>query len=156
MRLDNADIIIIANYINGVSLNRPHWRATSSCVTPHKTSSKFDGPLSLHLQMDDVVEVLGPDKGSSLGSSCGSPGGRLQLGTSYVVGIGGVCGGLKEWTALSNFREEEIELLQNAVEVCQAEVATTTIVSTTNAAVAVIPTVMNSLYIIVLITAALN
>lgn len=105
--------------------------------------------------MDDEVEVFGPDKGTS----CASPGRRLELGISYLAGIGGACEAFEEWTALSVYSGEEVELLRSATEVCSVVAATTdyqpTNITTTNTAVTVIPTVI-SLLTIVFITAALN
>lgn len=61
-----------------------------------------------------MIEVYGPD----VTSSCGSSGRVLQLGTTYVAGVGGPCSPIGEWTALSEYEEEEVELMRELVEEC--------------------------------------
>lgn len=60
------------------------------------------------IQENDEVEVAGPD----VLTSCGVPGQVLQLGTSYVVGIGGACSPIGDWSALDTFNSAELELLR--------------------------------------------
>ena len=51
--------------------------------------------------------VFGPD----VLTSCGYEGRVLSLNTQYVVGIGGPCHPINEWTALDDYTERDIALL---------------------------------------------
>ncbi len=61
-------------------------------------------------QRDVVIEVPGPD----VSTSCGEFGRRLHIGTSYVVGIGGPCSPFAEWTEVSMYTQDELDLLRDA------------------------------------------
>ena len=52
------------------------------------------------------------DDGPDVLTSCGVPGRLLQLGTSYIVGIGGPCSPLESWSEPSTFSAAELELLR--------------------------------------------
>ena len=60
-------------------------------------------------QTGDIVTTLGPD----VFTSCGTLGRVLTLGEEYVVGIGGACNPISEWTTLESYTESEIELLKS-------------------------------------------
>ena len=45
-------------------------------------------------------------------TSCGFPGRVLHLGTEYVVGLGGACNPIQEWSSLGEYEAEDIDLLQ--------------------------------------------
>ncbi len=61
-----------------------------------------------YIQRGDVVVESGPD----VSSSCGAYGHRLHVGTSYVAGIGGICGPIAEWREVSTYIREELDLLR--------------------------------------------
>lgn len=55
-----------------------------------------------------MLTVSGPDAITT----CGTIGRILEIGTSYVVGMGGLCSPIREWTQLSEYSSEELELLR--------------------------------------------
>ena len=68
-----------------------------------------------------MIESYGPD----VSTSCGVFGRLLQLGNTYVAGVGGPCSPIGEWTALSEYSQEEVELMR--------ELSTETTTTTSNA-----------------------
>ena len=53
--------------------------------------------------------MIGPDTQTT----CGNPSSRLQIGTEYVVGIGGVCSPIEAWSELSSYSTHEVELMRS-------------------------------------------
>lgn len=54
--------------------------------------------------------MLGPD----ILTTCGTPGRLLQIGSEYLVGIGGgLCGPFREYTLFRDYSSEELEFLQS-------------------------------------------
>ena len=49
-------------------------------------------------------------------TSCGAYGRVVELGRQYVVGIGGACNPISEWTALSAYSSREVEFLEQLSE----------------------------------------
>lgn len=76
------------------------------CVYTVRVTEPFKGNLA----RDVVIEVPGPD----VSTSCGEFGRRLHIGTSYVVGIGGPCSPFAEWTEVSMYTQDELDLLRDA------------------------------------------
>ena len=60
-------------------------------------------------QVGDEMEEMGPD----VLTSCGDPSRRLQISSQYVVGIGGACNPISEWSPFSSYSEEELQLLRD-------------------------------------------
>ena len=58
-----------------------------------------------------MIQVQGPDTQTT----CGDPSRRLQVGTEYVVGIGGPCSPIIPWSELSNYSAEEMELIRGGM-----------------------------------------
>ena len=56
--------------------------------------------------------MTGPD----VLTSCGAYGRVLELGEQYVVGIGGACNPISQWTPLSDYSSREIEFLEQLSE----------------------------------------
>lgn len=56
----------------------------------------------------NTLTVTGPD----VLTSCGSFGRVVELGEQYVVGIGGACNPISEWTPLDDYSDRGIELLE--------------------------------------------
>ena len=54
------------------------------------------------------MTVFGPD----VLTSCGSPGRRLSINETYMIGVGGVCNPIPEWPTLESFSMEEVCLLR--------------------------------------------
>ena len=63
-----------------------------------------------------MVTVIGPD----VSTSCGDFGRRLVLGSSYVVGVGGPCSPIGEWSLLSTYSSGELESLRSLETPCDA------------------------------------
>lgn len=63
--------------------------------------------------MDELIEeVAGPNTVDS----CGQIGRFLHLSASYVVGVGGPCSPISEWTDRRNYSQEELVLLQGLAD----------------------------------------
>ncbi len=45
-------------------------------------------------------------------TSCGNPSRRLSIGESYLVGVGGFCSPISEWTTLESYSESELDFLR--------------------------------------------
>lgn len=101
-------------------------------------------PSSPYAQVDDVVEVIGPD----VLTSCGQYGRILQFNTPYVAGIGHACSPISQWSQLGDYSETEIELLRRLRD-GEVECDGATATATTAAAVVSVTMVMT----FVLITA---
>ena len=64
-----------------------------------------------------MIVVNGPD----VNSGCGELGRVLQLGTTYVAGVGHACSPIGQWSPLSEYSQEEVELMRKLSEmVCSA------------------------------------
>ena len=61
-----------------------------------------------------MIVAYGPD----VSTSCGNSGRVLQLGTTYVAGVGGACSPINEWTPLSEYSQEEVELMRELEDEC--------------------------------------
>ena len=46
-------------------------------------------------------------------TSCGNPQALLKLNTQYVVGVGGACSSISEWSTLDSYTDTEIEQLRS-------------------------------------------
>jgi hypothetical protein len=79
------------------------------------------------LQVDVLLTVSGPE----VTSSCGQFGRRLVLNATYVVGIGGPCSRIGEWSLLSSYSSEELQLLRGFGPQCDAGPTTAPEVTTT-------------------------
>ena len=85
--------------------------------------------LTHYAQHGETLIVAGPD----VLSSCGAPGRLLQLQEEYVVGIGGICNPIGEWSTVSSYSSSEINLLTRLASGCGAVTdATTNTLSTTS------------------------
>ena len=58
--------------------------------------------------MGDIMVTMGPD----VTTSCGDYGRVLTLGVEYVVGIGGACNPINEWSTLESYSESDVALLE--------------------------------------------
>lgn len=63
-------------------------------------------------QAGDVFTSPGPD----VLTSCGQYGRILQAGSIYVVGIGGPCGSIGEWSTRGKFGERNFDYLRTVTE----------------------------------------
>ena len=68
----------------------------------------------------DVVGTTGPD----VMTSCGTPDRLLSFVYQYVVGIGGPCDPIIEWTPLRFYDESEVELLLELEQQCAEDPST--------------------------------
>ena len=66
------------------------------------------------LQCGETLVVPGPD----VLTSCGDPGRLLQLQEEYVVGIGGFCSDIGEWSTVASYSDSELELLTQLASGC--------------------------------------
>ena len=66
------------------------------------------------LQRGETLVVRGPD----VLSSCGAPGRVLRLQEEYVVGIGGFCSPIGEWSTVSSYSSSELNLLTELASGC--------------------------------------
>ena len=89
----------------------------------------------LPTQVDDVIEVTGPD----VLTLCGQYGRVLQLNTAYVAGIGQACSPISQWGELGDYSEGEIELLRRLRE-GEEECGATATATATVASVAMVMT----------------
>lgn len=64
--------------------------------------------FELCTQAGESVVTPGPD----VLTSCGAPGRILQLENQYIVGIGGPCSEIGEWSELEHYSEVEIGYLR--------------------------------------------
>lgn len=51
-------------------------------------------------------------------TSCGDYGRILTLGVEYVVGIGGACNPIGEWTPLESYSDTDVALLEELQQEC--------------------------------------
>ena len=68
----------------------------------------------------DVVGTTGPD----VLTTCGTPERLLSFVYEYMVGIGGACDPIIQWTPLQFYTESEIELLLELEEECAEDPST--------------------------------
>ena len=66
------------------------------------------------LQRGETLVVVGPD----VATSCGDPGRLLRLQEEYVVGIGGFCSDITEWSTVSSYSSSELVLLGELASGC--------------------------------------
>ena len=70
-------------------------------------------PLSIALQVGDVITSAGPDTGTS----CSKEAGRiLTLRAEYLAGVGGACTTLIDWDLLSAYSDKDLEKLREFAE----------------------------------------
>ena len=74
------------------------------------------------LQPGETLVVVGPD----VLTTCGAPGILLRLQEEYVVGIGGVCNPIAEWSTVSSYSSSELNLLTQLASGCRAFTEATT------------------------------
>lgn len=65
-------------------------------------------PHPLSPQVDQILNSSGPDALTT----CGSPRTLLQVGQTYMVGLGSVCTLIQPWRPLSEYTSEDLGLLQ--------------------------------------------
>lgn len=76
-------------------------------------------------------EVVGPD----VQTTCGSPSNLLQVGASYIAGIGSVCSTISEWANVDSYRDSELQLLRDLRgEACGMTTTTSGVTTTTSGA----------------------
>lgn len=63
-------------------------------------------------QVGDIITSPGPD----VLTSCGQYGRVLQGGTVYIVGIGGACDSISEWSTQVQFGERNLAYLRTVAE----------------------------------------
>ena len=56
--------------------------------------------------------------GPDVATSCGDYGRVLTLGVEYVVGIGGACNPISEWTPLESYSKTDVALLEELQQEC--------------------------------------
>ncbi|XP_019849854.1 PREDICTED: uncharacterized protein LOC100636237 isoform X2 [Amphimedon queenslandica] len=61
-----------------------------------------------NLQIGQVLNSSGPD----VLTSCGSPKSLLQVGQTYMVGLGSVCSLIKPWRPLTEFTSNDLNFIQ--------------------------------------------
>ena len=61
-----------------------------------------------HMQ-GSTITVFGPD----VLTSCGNPGRRLSINQTYLIGLGGPCSPIAEWSSLESFSMDELCLLRD-------------------------------------------
>ena len=66
------------------------------------------------LQRDETLVVVGPDSLIAFGY----PGRVLRLQEEYVVGIGGVCNPIAEWSTVASYSSSELNLLRELASGC--------------------------------------
>ena len=66
------------------------------------------------LQRGETLVVVGPD----VVTSCGEPGRVLRLQEEYVVGIGGFCSDITEWSTVDSYSSSELVLLTQLASGC--------------------------------------
>ena len=66
------------------------------------------------LQRGETLVLPGPD----VVTSCGEPGRVLQLQEEYVVGIGGFCSPIGEWSTVASYSSSELVLLTQLTSGC--------------------------------------
>ena len=66
-------------------------------------------------QRGETLVVPGPD----VVTSCGQQDRVLQLREEYVVGIGGFCSQINEWSTVDSYSRSELELLRDLALGCQ-------------------------------------
>ena len=66
------------------------------------------------LQHGQTLVVPGPD----VLTTCGAPGRVLQLQEEYVVGIGGFCSPIGEWSTVASYSSSELVLLTQLASGC--------------------------------------
>ena len=74
------------------------------------------------LQRGETLVVVGPD----VLTTCGYPGWLLRLQEEYVVGIGGVCNPINEWSTVGSYSSSELDLLTQLASGCRAFTEATT------------------------------
>jgi hypothetical protein len=79
------------------------------CVYRVRVTEVFAGNFSV----GDVITSAGPDTGTS----CSPEVGRiLQLRAEYLVGVGGPCTPLNDWSLLSSYSDNDLETLRDLAE----------------------------------------
>jgi hypothetical protein len=88
------------------------------CVYRVRVTEVFAGNFSsvqklVIPQVGDVITSAGPDTGTS----CSPEVGRiLQLRAEYLVGVGGPCTPLNDWSLLSSYSDNDLETLRDLAE----------------------------------------
>ena len=77
-----------------------------------------------------MITSPGPD----VITSCGNPYAVLTFGKEYIVGIGGFCDPINDWSPVSDYTSEDMEFIRRAagnIDVCDSAnvVVSSTIVS---------------------------
>ena len=70
--------------------------------------------FSHRLQRGETLVVVGPD----VLTTCGDPGRLLQLQEEYVVGIGGFCSPIGQWSTVASYSSSELVLLTQLASGC--------------------------------------
>ena len=66
------------------------------------------------MQRGKTLVVPGPD----VLTSCGVPGRLLRLQEEYMLGIGGVCSPISDWSTVSSYSSSELNLLTQLASGC--------------------------------------
>ena len=69
------------------------------------------------LQRGETLVVPGPD----VLTSCGAYGKVLQLQEEYVVGIGGACNPIAEWSTVASYSSSELNLMTQLTSGCKGD-----------------------------------
>ena len=73
--------------------------------------------FSHYIQRGKTLVVPGPD----VLTSCGDPGRLLRLREEYVVGIGGFCSPISDWSTVSSYSSSELNLLTELASGCKGD-----------------------------------
>ena len=73
--------------------------------------------FSHYIQRGKTLVVPGPD----VLTSCGDPGRLLRLREEYVVGIGGFCNPISDWSTVSSYSSSELNLLTELASGCKGD-----------------------------------
>jgi hypothetical protein len=88
-------------------------------------------------QVGQEVNVSGPD----VLTTCGQYHRVLDAGTSYIVGIGGGCHHIKNWTKVGDYQPNEIEMLSSLSNVTRC-----------NSSISI--TITNAMFLVILLMAS--
>jgi len=70
--------------------------------------------FSHYIQRGKTLVVPGPD----VLTSCGAPGWVLRLREEYMLGIGGFCSPISDWSTVSSYSSSELNLLTELASGC--------------------------------------
>lgn len=71
---------------------------------------------SLNPQVGQTVMSPGPD----VLTSCGNEGALLRLNQRYVVGVGGACQDISQWSSVDSYTDSELQQLRDYARIFEA------------------------------------